>query len=176
MGASAYARVVLGLDGAAAGSAPMVDLAVEKRNADFVRHLIERGLVTAVHDISEGGIACAAAEMVLASGTSLDLCAEINWPQPAGSAFKPPTKIPDVVTLFAEDQARYLVSVSAGQIDPLRAFAKKLGHEWMVTPIGFFEGDGFQFFADAGGKTCVPLATLRAAHEGWLPNYMNGQG
>ncbi len=175
MGASAYARVVLGLDGAAAGSAPPVDLAAEKRNADFVRQLVRSGLVNAVHDVSEGGIACAAAEMALASGTGLELSAEINWPQPAADGYNPRTRIPDVLTLFAEDQGRYLVSVSAGQLDPVRALAKKLGHEWMVIPVGSFQGEGLEFFVNAGGKTRLPLSTLRAAHEGWLPAYMKGE-
>ena len=61
LGASAYARTVLGLDGVAAGSAPAVDLEIEKRNAAFVRKLVKGGYAHAVHDISEGGIACAAA-------------------------------------------------------------------------------------------------------------------
>ena len=48
-------------------SPPPVDLRVEKRNAGLVRSLIAEGRVNAVHDISEGGVACAAADMALAS-------------------------------------------------------------------------------------------------------------
>ena len=68
MGASAYARVILGLDGRRPAAPRLSILAIEKRNATFVRKLICSGMVNAVHDVSEGGLACAAAEMALASG------------------------------------------------------------------------------------------------------------
>lgn len=73
LGASLYARVVLGLDGPAAGAPPPVDLELEKRNAAFVRHLIASGLVHAVHDVSDGGIVCAATEMAMAAGVGVTI-------------------------------------------------------------------------------------------------------
>src|SRR5690606_8198881 len=89
LGASAYARTVLGLDSAAAGSAPPVDLAVEVRNAAFVRELIQDGLAHAVHDVSDGGIACAAAEMALAANLHVRVYAGMTA---------------QAETLFGEDQ------------------------------------------------------------------------
>ena len=65
LGASLYAREWLGLKGEELGPPPRVDLEMEIRNAAFVRKLIEDGRVNAVHDVSDGGIACAAAEMAL---------------------------------------------------------------------------------------------------------------
>ena len=50
------------------GAPPPVDLAAERRNGDFVRALIRDGLVTAAHDLSDGGLAVALAEMAMAVG------------------------------------------------------------------------------------------------------------
>ena len=73
LGAGLYARVWLGLKGDDLGPPPPVDLAIEKKNAGFIRSLINAGLVNAVHDVSDGGIACAAAEMALAGGIGVRL-------------------------------------------------------------------------------------------------------
>jgi phosphoribosylformylglycinamidine synthase subunit PurL len=153
MGASLYARTILGLDGAAAGSAPPVDLADEKKLADVIRKLIITGRVNAVHDVSEGGIACAAAEMALASGVGVDIGTEEHWS-----------------SLFSEDQARYLVAFSSdedlGQLN-------ELGIEW-PSMVGEFSGDAVTI--SVGEKSSsVPLSKLRAAHENWLPAYMKGE-
>ena len=65
LGQSLYLREILGRED---GPPPPVDLAHEKRVGDFVRGLIRDGLVTAVHDLSDGGLAVALAEMAMASG------------------------------------------------------------------------------------------------------------
>ncbi len=147
LGASLYLRELFGRED---GAPPPVDLAAERRNGDFVRNQIAEGAVSAVHDLSDGGLACAAAEMALASNVGVTLAAtsERNahpW-------------------LFGEDQARYLVAVR----DPeaLLARAKSAGVHAMVC-------------GQAGGEQVaskdlysLSLNDLRAAHEGWLPRYM----
>ncbi len=60
-----YLREICGRE---EGAPPPVDLAAEKRNGDFVRALIGEGAVSAVHDISDGGLLVAVAEMAMASG------------------------------------------------------------------------------------------------------------
>lgn len=50
------------------GTPPPVDLELEKTNGDFVRMKIRKGRTTAVHDISDGGLVAALADMALASG------------------------------------------------------------------------------------------------------------
>src|SRR5438067_772784 len=45
------------------GAPPPVDLASERRNGDLVRLLIGEGAVTAVHDVADGGLLVALAEM-----------------------------------------------------------------------------------------------------------------
>ena len=65
LGQSIYLREI---EGKEEGACPPVDLALEKRAGDFVRQLIEDGRVDTVHDVSDGGVLVAVAEMALASG------------------------------------------------------------------------------------------------------------
>jgi phosphoribosylformylglycinamidine synthase len=77
------------------GAPPKVDLGDERYYAEVVRQLIADGLVTAVHDISDGGLLVAAAEMALAGDIGITLDA-------MDSAFA-----------FNESQSRYLVTYPA---------------------------------------------------------------
>ena len=70
LGQSMYLREICGRE---EGAPPPVDLAVEKRHGEFVRKLIADGRVTAVHDLSDGGLAVALAEMAMASGLGATL-------------------------------------------------------------------------------------------------------
>ncbi len=49
------------------GAPPEVDLQAERRTAEYVRGRIESGCLTAVHDVADGGVAVALAEMALSS-------------------------------------------------------------------------------------------------------------
>src|SRR5215470_8557108 len=62
LGQSLYLRDVCGRG---EGAPPRVDLAAERRNGDFVRALIHNRIATAVHDVSDGGLAVAVAEMAM---------------------------------------------------------------------------------------------------------------
>ena len=84
------------VEGCEEGPPPPVDLAAERRNGDFVRAEIRAGRVAACHDLSDGGLLVAAAEMALAGGV--------------GAVVRSP--LADAVAgLFGEDQARYLLAV-----------------------------------------------------------------
>jgi phosphoribosylformylglycinamidine synthase len=72
LGASLYLRECLGRED---GAPPPVDLEAERRNGDFVRRLIQDEMVNAVHDLADGGLALAAAEMALASDLGITLAA-----------------------------------------------------------------------------------------------------
>jgi phosphoribosylformylglycinamidine synthase len=160
LGASAFARVILGLDGAAAGSPPPVDLEVEKRNAGLVRRLINEGRVHAVHDVSDGGIACAATEMAIAANV--------------GFAIALPDDADVREFAFGETQGRYLLAVAA-DVDPeIMGRAESDGVPYTV--IGRFGGCETAIGAH-GHKPVftVDLTDIRAAHEGWLPKYMRGE-
>jgi phosphoribosylformylglycinamidine synthase len=157
LGASAYARVIHGVD---ANASPRVDLAAEKRNGAIIRDLIGKGLVSAVHDISEGGLAAAIGEMALASGV--------------GASFTGgPKSFRQDELLFGEVQARYVFAVPAAKQAALEAEldAIRKAHGDIFARLGAFGGDSI-VCADA--KLSLPLSALRAAHEGWLPTYMSG--
>ncbi|MDP3738634.1 MAG: phosphoribosylformylglycinamidine synthase subunit PurL [Hyphomonadaceae bacterium] len=174
MGASAYARVILGLDGVAAGSAPPVNLEEEQMHAAFVGMLIAKGLVSAVHDLSDGGLVCALAEMALVSNVSMFID---RGNEPLNAA-----------VLFAEDQGRYLVALK--KLNDQFASCVDLfpGLSWSVIG-GVGKGKLSSSFEEANITLTsmspdhegalplceVPLAALRAAHEGWLPKYMRGE-
>jgi phosphoribosylformylglycinamidine synthase len=147
LGASLYLRELLGRED---GAPPPVDLGLERKNGDFVRGLIQAGEVNAVHDLSDGGLVAAAAEMALASNIGVTLIATSH---DHAHPF-----------LFGEDQARYLVATR--DPDALIAKAKAANvHAILAAEAG---GDAFasrELFS-------LPMDELRAAHEGWLPNFM----
>src|SRR5215471_1197385 len=107
LGQSIYLREICGRE---EGAPPPVDLAAERRNGDFVRRLIADGQVTAVHDLADGGLLVAVAEMAMASGIG----ARLN---------PPPSGVAPHAFWFGEDQARYLVTVPSGETDAIMARA-----------------------------------------------------
>ncbi|HWU01738.1 MAG TPA: phosphoribosylformylglycinamidine synthase subunit PurL [Novosphingobium sp.] len=95
LGQSLYLREILGRE---EGDAPSVDLDVERRNGETVRQLVSDGVATAVHDISDGGLLVALAEMAIASGLGVKLEGKLTTAQ-----------------AFGEDQSRYVVT-TAGNV------------------------------------------------------------
>ncbi len=158
LGASLYLRE---LEGREDGAPPPVDLAAERRNGDFVRGLIERGEVTACHDVSDGGLLVAVAEMALAAGAVLGALVEV--PEPDRAAGVPPAH----AWLFGEDQGRYLVT--APQAGPVLEAAAASG-----VPARQIGRTGGVALKASTGHT-ISLEELRAAHEGWLPRYMEAE-
>jgi phosphoribosylformylglycinamidine synthase subunit PurL len=152
LGASIYLREI---EGREEGTPPPVDLAAEKRHGDFVRGLIEQGLAAACHDISDGGLLVAAAEMAMAGGRGLALEA-------------PPAGLPRNAWLFAEDQARYLVETG----DPHRVLTLAREAGVPARRIGTVRGHGSAAELTLSGAGAISVAELRAAHEAWLPGYM----
>jgi phosphoribosylformylglycinamidine synthase subunit PurL len=147
LGASIYLREVLGRED---GAPPPVDLDAERRNGNFVRMLVAGGHVETVHDLSDGGLIGAAAEMALASGMGVTLNVE---PGPRAHAL-----------LFGEDQARYLIATA--QPDLMLEAARKAGV--LADVVGEAGGDRFA----CPGLFDLSLAELRAANEGWMPGFM----
>jgi phosphoribosylformylglycinamidine synthase len=134
------------------GAPPPVDLKLERKTGDFVRDLIEAGKLTVVHDLSDGGLIGAAADLALASDTGVVLDATSE--QHAH------------ILLFAEDQARYLVAVQ--DAEALIAAAREAGLHASV--VGRAGGTDFA----SKGLFSIPLAELRRRHEGWLPDWIQG--
>jgi phosphoribosylformylglycinamidine synthase subunit PurL len=152
LGQSVYARDLFKLGGAA----PKVDLALEKKNGDLVRACIADGLVRAAHDLSDGGLAVAAAEMALGAnvGVSVGYQGDLS----------------DAEFLYAEDQARYLIALASNKLDDLDKRARAAGVSYLV--VGEAGGREISYLGGSGNRDRVSLEDLRTAHEGWLPAYM----
>jgi len=149
LGRSVYLRDLLGRD---EGAPPPVDLAAERRNGDFVRGLIESGDIVTCHDVADGGLLVAIAEMALAGGIGAEIAAPDALPCPLHA------------WLFGEDQGRYLVTVR--NPETVLQQAREAGVPAFV--LGRTGGDALTL---AGAGT-ISLGELRQAHEGWLPRYM----
>jgi phosphoribosylformylglycinamidine synthase len=148
LGASLYLREI---EGREAGPPPPVDLAAERRNGDFVRAMIEAGQVAACHDISDGGLLVAIAEMAMAGGRGVALAA-------------PLASVAAHAWLFGEDQARYLIETATP--DLILASAKNMSI--YAQCIGTVQGSELTL----PGAGAISVAELKAANEGWLPTYM----
>ncbi|HXG82249.1 MAG TPA: phosphoribosylformylglycinamidine synthase subunit PurL [Sphingomicrobium sp.] len=138
------------------GDPPNVDLEEELENANFIRQLIKDGLATAVHDISDGGTIVAIAEMALAGGIGADL---VYAPWSIGPELE--------AAWFAEDQGRYVVTTKDAHEVHRRAHSANISRQ----VLGFTSGTSIKW--KSAGE--VPLADLRAAHEGFFPALMQGE-
>jgi phosphoribosylformylglycinamidine synthase len=138
------------------GAPPPVDLAAERRTGDLLRGLIRGGRVTACHDLSDGGLLVAVAEMALAGdlGAVLSLDEAVTGGGPLHAA------------LFGEDQGRYLVTVTGDALPEVLEAARAAGVA--AAAIGTTGGETIVVNGDAGPT----VAALRTGFEGWLPGYM----
>jgi phosphoribosylformylglycinamidine synthase len=151
LGQTIYLREIHGRED---GPPPPVDLDAEIRHGDFVRALIREGVVTACHDLSDGGLAVALAEMAMAGGIGADVALDVDAPH---------------VALFAEDQARYLVTTAAEAVVSVLGRAADAGVP--VVRLGVTGGDRLKL----GAAASISVADMAAAHEGWFPRFMGGE-
>jgi phosphoribosylformylglycinamidine synthase len=153
LGQSCYLRDICGRE---EGAPPPVDLAAEKRNGDVVRGMIHAGTATAVHDVSDGGLLIALAEMAMAGGigAALDVAPSATVPH---------------AYWFGEDQARYVVTVA--ESDLLGVMTKLRAVGVPCIQIGMTGGHSVAI----AGERAVHVEALRAAHERWFPEYMRGK-
>ena len=146
LGQSIYLRQLLQRQD---GPPPTVDLLTERRNGDFVRGLIATGQVDTCHDLSDGGLLVAAAEMAMAGDMGMDL----NGPDDPGF-------------WFGEDQGRYVLAVPARVAEVILRQAE----QQQVPALGIGRTGGEALTLNAGVP--ISLAELRRSHEAWLPDYM----
>jgi len=119
-----------------------------------VRGMIHAGTATTAHDVSDGGLLIALAEMAMASGIGAQLLAA-------------PGSIVPHAYWFGEDQARYIVTVPAERAGLV--LAKMRGAEVPCARIGTTGGDAIAI----AGEPPVSIDSLKSAFERWLPVYMN---
>lgn len=140
IGQSLYLREIHGKE---MGAPPSVDLAAEKRNGDFVRDLINAGAVACAHDVSDGGLLVALAELCFAMQMGMELknsnASPAYW--------------------FGEDQARYVLVVNPTQAPTLEQSAK--AKNIPLTPLGNVGGQDISL----NGNVLAALAPIR---ESWF--------
>jgi phosphoribosylformylglycinamidine synthase II len=149
LGGSHY-HLVNGLEG---GTPPRVGLELAPRIFRKLHEAIRRGLVRACHDLSEGGLAVAVAEMAFAGGVGADV---------TGVQAAVPEQ-PDVVLLFAESTSRFVVEVVPAQVPALR---ECFGEDVPLARIGQTCKEPRLRIAGAGGEWVI-WAQLDALKEAW---------
>ncbi|WP_208434289.1 phosphoribosylformylglycinamidine synthase subunit PurL [Bartonella taylorii] len=149
LGQSIYARDILNID---TGAPPHVDLQLEKKHGQFVRDVIHRGFVHAAHDISDGGLAIALAEMVMKAGK--------------GIKAKLSNQSPEHAELFGEDQGRYLLAIKPEALNSLKELAQISAIS--LTKLGIVEGT----LLNIDGILKLSVDELIQAYESWFPEFM----
>ncbi|WP_237216280.1 phosphoribosylformylglycinamidine synthase subunit PurL [Falsiroseomonas oryziterrae] len=152
LGQSLWLREVAGRE---EGAPPPVDLAAERRNGDFVRARILAGEAVACHDVADGGLLVAVAEMAMATGCGATLDA-------------PPPELPAHAWWFGEDQGRYVLAVR----DTATLLAAAAAAGVPAARIGRSGGGDLV----AGPGSSISVERLRAAHEATLPALMAAVG
>ncbi|MDO8605619.1 MAG: phosphoribosylformylglycinamidine synthase subunit PurL [Phaeospirillum sp.] len=153
LGASLYLREICGRE---EGAPPPVALHRERRAGELVRQLISDGQVQACHDVSDGGLLVAVAEMAMASDGHI------------GASLDAPSTLPLHAWCFGEDQGRYVLEV---RDDDLAAVLEEaLGHDAAVRVIGKTGGH----VISVGGRA-VRVDELVEVNEAWLPGFMGAE-
>ncbi|BBY24431.1 phosphoribosylformylglycinamidine synthase subunit PurL [Mycobacterium stomatepiae] len=135
------------------GLPPAVDLPREKLLAEVLSAASRDGLVTAAHDLSEGGLAQAIVESALAGETGCRIVL------PEGSD--------PFVTLFSESSGRVLVAVPRAEESRFRSMCDARGLPAARIGVVDSDSDSVEF----QGLFTVPLAELRATSEAVLPRF-----
>ena len=152
LGRSTWLETICGRED---GAPPPVDLAAERRNGALVLSLIGAGRLTAVHDISDGGLALALAEMAIAGRLGVAIDADAA-PAPLHGF------------LFGEDQGRYVVATRADEAGAVLAAAAQAGVP--AQRLGTTGGDALTL----PGEPPILVAQLAAAFESWFPAFIAG--
>jgi phosphoribosylformylglycinamidine synthase subunit PurL len=147
VGSSLFLRAVTGADN---GAPPPLDLAAERRNGDAVRAAILGGAVSACHDVSDGGLLVAVAEMAMAGNLGATVAAANSV---SAHAF-----------WFGEDQSRYVLTTN----DPASVIGRLTAAGVPVARLGTTGGPSLT----VEGVGAISTAELRRINEAWLPGYM----
>ena len=151
LGKSLWLDVVHGRD---EGRAPPVDLQAERGAGEIIRKLIVGNLVNAVHDVSDGGLAVALAEMAMSGGRGAHVDAS------------------DAYTAaqwwFGEDQARYVITVPLDRTEAFNRLVAEGPENEAASLVGFHR------IGTVGGNNLLgrSLDELRAAHRSFFDEWM----
>ncbi len=149
MGGSHFG-LVRGLRG---GLVPSVDFTRAKATFNAIHQAISRRLIRSCHDLSEGGLAVAAAEMALAGGLGMKLEIEAMSGELSSTA-----------ALFSESNTRFLIEADPGAADPLEQLLRQAGIP--VFRLGTIEADKNVTFA-RNGETILEVE-VEQAKSAWV--------
>ena len=128
-----------------AGPPPTVNLLTELKTGMFLSLLNDENKIKAAHDVSDGGILLAIAEMVIAGNVGIKIkSTALEW-------------------CFSEDQARYLISCEKEDFIEIKELAKN--SEIPLEKIGTFQGGELTV-----GHENISVTSLRLLYEGGLEN------
>ncbi|MBT5900338.1 MAG: phosphoribosylformylglycinamidine synthase II, partial [Candidatus Pelagibacter sp.] len=133
------------------GPPPTMNLQEEKKNSFFIRDLIEKKLTQSVHDVSDGGIALAIAEMCMAGTIGAKISTNLTGPE-------------RIKYLFGEDQARYIIEIKNEDLKNLVQMAKE--QEISMTQLGTTSLE--QFAID---EIKISVAEMIKLNNNWFYNY-----
>jgi phosphoribosylformylglycinamidine synthase len=115
---------------------PQVEIGAVAAGLGFVRRVVRDGIATAAHDVSDGGLSCALAEMGIAAGTGIEADLDPLVELRGGSGES---------SLFGEGPGGVVLGVSAERVDELLRAAERAGVE--ALEIGSAGGDRLSFSA-----------------------------
>ena len=133
------------------GPPPTINLAEEKKNSFFIRDLINKKIALSVHDISDGGIALAIAEMCMSGKIGANITTNLIDAE-------------RIKFLFGEDQARYVIEVKSADYDNIVKLAKE--KEVSLLQIGSTKAENLTI--DDMKITVEDMLTL---NNKWFHNY-----
>jgi phosphoribosylformylglycinamidine synthase len=150
LGSSLYLREIHGRED---GAPPPIDLMAEHKHGRMVQALIQEGLIAACHDVSDGGLLVAIAEMCL--------------PKAIGAQIRLPRGVVAHAYAFGEDQARYVLALDADKKD--RVLVALNQADILFDDLGTTIAD----LLIVEDLARVPVQHLHDVNETWLPGFMN---
>ena len=136
------------------GPPPEINLFNEKNNGETLLKLIDGNLIKSAHDISIGGIITGVSKMCIKGNKGINLK-------------KPKYLINEIEYFFAEDQGRYIVEISNGNLKKVSDILNKNAVHY--DELGTINEN--QLFINE--KTKVSIDELRTSNTSWLTNYMS---
>ena len=146
---SAFEEVIMGRN---TEDPPDVNLKTEKINGEIVKKLINDQLLSSCHDISDGGLIISICELLIKSNIGADINIANNG---------------DILEeLFAENQSRYIVSVSSSNQDKMFEILNNASIEYYH--LGNITGNELK----VNDKIVISLKELTEAFENLIPELM----
>ena len=134
------------------GPPPEINLVNEKNNGEVILKLINKKIISSVHDISSGGLLLALTEMSLSSNFGINI--------------EKPKKLSNLMEYyFGEDQGRYLIEIEKNNLDKVRKILKE--NNIFNEIIGEVQKD----YLEIKGELKISINDLYKVNNKWYNNY-----